>query len=188
MRRHRLAQIKKHRLAQILILSLFLFTVHSALLTVNSFAEIPRTINYQGRLTDSTGKPLRDDKYKITFRLYETSGGGTAAWTEVHDPATGTGVDVERGIFNVLIGGTTTGGISLDFDKQYWLGIQVGSDTEMRPLQQLGSSAYAIRADVADEAIQAQNATTAQKAITIEGRTSDPASPTTGQMWLRTDL
>ena len=49
-----------------------------------------------------------------------------------------------------MLGGVQT--LNLAFDKPYYLGIQVGSDTEMTPRQRLASSAYAIRANVADNA------------------------------------
>jgi hypothetical protein len=33
-------------------------------------AEVPQMINYQGRLTDSTGAPVPDSNYQITFTIY----------------------------------------------------------------------------------------------------------------------
>jgi len=133
------------------------------------FAAVPHLINYQGKLTDSTGKPVADGKYKITFKLYDSS--GNPVWTEIHDPAQGTGVGIEKGIFNVMLGGVTP--LNLTFDQQYSLGIQVGSDPEMSPRQLLASSAYAIRANVADAAIQAQNA---NKVNNIEASTTPQAN------------
>jgi hypothetical protein len=136
---------------KLLLISIFLLPVTIYQLPVTSaYAEIPRLINYQGKLTDSTDKPLTDGVYKITFRLYETEGGGSAIWTEVHDPKVGTGVTIQKGIFNTLLGGVTA--LNLAFDKPYWLSIQVGSDAEMAPRQRIASSAYALRANVADNA------------------------------------
>ena len=139
-----------------------------------SYAAVPHLINYQGKLTDSTGKPLTG-AYNVTFKIYDNA--GTPLWTEAR-----TGVVVDKGIFNVQLGGVTPFPSNLAFDQQYYLGIQVGSDTEMTPRQQLSSSGYALRAENAD------NATNAVQAQKIEARTSDPSSPVTGQMWLRTDL
>ncbi|MEO0073584.1 MAG: hypothetical protein ABIK43_02835 [candidate division WOR-3 bacterium] len=56
---------------------------------------IPRLINYQGRLTDSAGKPL-NEAVNMTFAIYE---GTTQIWTETQN-----NVQVRDGVFNVLLG------------------------------------------------------------------------------------
>ena len=137
-----------------------------------SFAAVPHLINYQGKLTDTSGTALTG-AHSVTFRIYDPS--SNVLWTETWPTLT-----LDKGIFNVMLGGTTP--LNLPFDQQYYLGIQVDTDPEMSPRQQITSSGYALRAENAD------NATSAVQAQKIEARTSDPASPTTGQMWLRTDL
>lgn len=104
-----------------------------------SYADIPRTINYQGKLTDKQGYPL-DGSYDISFRLYDTATAGNPLWQEAH-----TAVSVSKGLFSVLLGTVTP--LNLPFDKQYYLGIKVGADPEMTPRQQLASSPYAITAE-----------------------------------------
>lgn len=47
-------------------------------------AQIPRTLSYQGALTDNVGKPRPDGNYAFIFRLYEIANGGTALWTDKH--------------------------------------------------------------------------------------------------------
>lgn len=141
----------------------------------NSFAEIPRLINYQGRLTDANGTSL-NGSYQITFRIYDAETVGTLLWQETHS-----GLLIQKGVFGVLLGSVTP--LNLAFDKPYWLEIKVG-DEVMTPKQQITSAAYAIRAERAEIATQAETAT---KALTIEARNSDPVSPVTGQIWLRTD-
>jgi hypothetical protein len=39
---------------------------------VPAFGQIPRTLSYQGVLTDSAGAPKPDGEYSFTFRLYES--------------------------------------------------------------------------------------------------------------------
>ncbi len=180
-----------------LVITLLLLSVFCGL----SFAAVPHLINYQGKLTDSTGKPLADGTYSITFKIYDNTGGSNPLWTENQN------ITTNKGIFSVLLGGVTA--LNLAFDKQYYLGIQVGSDPEMRPLQQLASSAYAFTSDgirgsenvfAGTGSVGIGTPTPATKlevqggaikatgGLIIETRISDPSSPTTGQVWLRTDL
>ncbi len=120
----------------IILLSLFLITV--------SFTQVPQLINYQGKL-DSAGVPLSGTR-NLTFRIYSVATAGTALWTE-----TQTGVTITVGIFNVLLGSvapfpgtlfTTTG--------ERYLGITVGTGTEMVPRYRITSTAFSIRAANAD--------------------------------------
>ncbi len=62
--------------------SFFILTAFLLLaLAFHATAQIPRTLSYQGVLTDNTGKARPDGNYQFTFRLYNCSG-GTAIWTE----------------------------------------------------------------------------------------------------------
>ncbi|MEN9920940.1 MAG: hypothetical protein RL538_833, partial [Candidatus Parcubacteria bacterium] len=47
-----------------------------------ALAQPAYTINYQGKLTDNTGLTVADGTYQIVFKLYTTSTGGSAIWTE----------------------------------------------------------------------------------------------------------
>ena len=79
-------------------LSIVLLVLLGILLT-NALAQnsVPTMVNYQGFLTDTTGKAL-DGTYKITFRLYaELTGVASIKWEEEH-----TSVNVVNGLFNVL--------------------------------------------------------------------------------------
>ncbi|UCD15013.1 MAG: hypothetical protein JSV34_04630, partial [Candidatus Omnitrophota bacterium] len=129
------------------------------LVSIFSYAEVPHLINYQGFLTDSKGKPL-EGMYEITFRIYdaETGQGEMSPWEEVH-----TGINIQGGIFSVILGSITP--LDLPFDKPYFLEIQVG-DEVMSPRQRITSVGYAIRAERAEEA---DSATQAQNAATVEG-------------------
>jgi hypothetical protein len=103
-----------------------------------SYAEIPRLINYQGRLTDSQGNPITGTK-AVTFRIYDVESGGSALWSETYSS-----LSFDKGIFNVMLGGVTA--LNLPFDRQYWLSIQVGGDAEMSPRIRLASVGYAFTA------------------------------------------
>ncbi len=115
--------------------------------TFHAVAQIPRTLSYQGVLTDvSSGKPHADGDYQFTFRLYEAATGGTAIWTEQKS------LPVKTGLFATALGDGTPFGANVKFDRQYWLGIQVGNEPELSPrmaLTSVGYSMNSLRADTA---------------------------------------
>ena len=105
---------------------------------VEASAAVTYGINYQGRLTDAAGNPVPDGSYTIHFRLYDVPSGGTPLSTDT-DP-----VSVSDGLFNAHLefdpasyGGYFNG-------QALWLGIEVGSDGEMTPRQQIRPVPYAL--------------------------------------------
>ncbi len=129
-------------------------------------APLNKYIGYSGYLTDALGDPV-DGTQNLTFRIYSVASGGTAIWTETQS------VILDMGEFSVNLGSVSALSV-VDFsaDTQYWLGIQIGMGTELSPRKLLLYVPYSFRSN----------------SVIIEGRTSDPASPQTGQIWLRTDL
>lgn len=106
-------------------------------------ADVPKTVNYQGRLTDTEGNAVTDGTYGVTFTLfYQTTGNTPTGWSEVQN------VSTRRGYFNVALG-TYTPLNSLDFNYPYYLEIHVGGDAQpMSPRQPITSVPYAL--NVAD--------------------------------------
>ena len=98
------------------------------------------TISYQGRLADSSGDPVTTSGVGMQFRLYNTDTGGSPLWEETH-----AAVPVEDGLFHVLLGSTNPIPVSLLANNStLWLGITVGSDSEMTPREQIASVPYAM--------------------------------------------
>ena len=117
-------------------------------LALSTVADVPSLINYQGILTDSGGQPI-DGQHDLTFKIYPDSMQATPpVWTEVH-----TGVDVDDGLFNVILGSVSSIPESLFADGERWLGTTVDSDPEMSPRMQITSVPWALRASSADEAL-----------------------------------
>jgi len=159
----------------LIITSMFcLLTVVCGLYTV-SYAEIPRLLNYQGKLTDQQNKPVTDGTYSVTFMIYDVETAGVPLWTETQQ------VTVSKGIFSVLLGGVTP--LNLAFDKAYFLEIKVGTEV-MSPRQRIASAAYAFRADAANQAqnadkinnIQASQTPEANKLIALNSNAKLPGA------------
>lgn len=120
--------------------------VFSLLFAVPALPQSPRTLSYQGILSDTSGTPKPDGSYNFTFRLYTDPSGGTSVWSETKSS------QVKRGLFSTVLGSVTPLPDSVKFDRQYWLGIQVASDPELSPripFTSVGSSFHALQADVA---------------------------------------
>ena len=131
-----------HRLAMLVVLVL-LMTPHTGV----AQHSVPKTMNYQGYLTDGSGNPVADGNYTLVFRLYDLS--MKQIWTETHSS-----VPVQKGLFRVILGGgTPPSALSLAFDQQYFLGIQVGSDPEFPSKVILNSVPYSFRSVMANDLV-----------------------------------
>ena len=112
------------------------------------WTNLPATANsttiwpYQGRLNNSAGVPLTA-AVPMTFKLYSTPNGGTILWEEQW-----ANVQVTGGLFNVILGNQTTIPQSIVNNSNLWLGITVGTDSEMTPRIQLGSVPFAGQAQL----------------------------------------
>ncbi len=137
----------------LLILAFFLLPTFSYA-NVSSFT---KQINYQGKLTDSTGATVADGSYNMQFKLYNTLTSGSAVWTNTliqNDR-----VAVAGGLFSVLLGATSTTLTSVDFNQPLYLSINIGGTTntvsptfdgEMTPRKTLGTVPHAFDSDVLD--------------------------------------
>ncbi|MFH1429776.1 MAG: hypothetical protein ABIH39_08570 [Candidatus Margulisiibacteriota bacterium] len=143
------------------IILVLVFTLHLTLNTLNSYAAVPHLLSYQGRLTGTDGSTL-NGSYTLTFRIYDAETAGNLLWEENQ-----TGVLVQKGMFNILLGSVTN--LNLAFDKPYFLEIKVGSEV-MNARQRINSVGYAIRAeraDSSDKADQADKAVLADDVISL---------------------
>lgn len=149
-----------------LLITVAIFTISTI-----SFADIPHTINYQGKLTGSSGSPVSDGTYSVTFRIYDQQAGGSPIWYETQS------ITTQKGLLDTQIGATKD--LDLSFDEPYYLGIKVGTDAEMVPRQSLSSSAYAFRAKTAEVAKAADSLT---QAVNFPGEVVQVVNFQTGQV------
>jgi len=103
-------------------------------------AQVPSLLGQQGRLFDSLGTPI-DGQLEFTFTIYTDEYGATALWSETQT------VTVESGYYSAALGEVTPIGAEVFNGGVRYLGIKVGADPEMTPLQPLMSVPYAIMAD-----------------------------------------
>ena len=116
------------------------------LVAQETWAQLPRTISYQGVLADAVGNLVPDAQHTLTFTLYDAASGGAVVFTETQS------VPVVRGVFNAILGSATAGGIppGVAFNRAYFLGIKVDGGAELVPRTALTASPYALRASIAD--------------------------------------
>ena len=66
---------------------------------------VPYKMNFQGRVTNSTGNPLAAGTYNMKFSIYSAASGGTLLWSEQRQNSASTGVSVATGgLFSVQLG------------------------------------------------------------------------------------
>jgi hypothetical protein len=132
--------------------SYFLFAGIILIFLLSSIAQgqIPRTISFQGVLTDSLGKPVGDGQWGLTFRLYDDSTEGIQLWNESKV------LQTSHGLFSTILGDVIPFGASVKFDKQYWLAIQAGGQPQMTPRIPLTSVAYSLNSCKSDTARYAE--------------------------------
>lgn len=109
-----------------------------------AIAQIPKSIAYQGVLTNATGNPVSDSTYATTFRFYNPE--STVIWQETKP------IQTRRGLFSVVLGSTTPIPDSLKFDRPYRLGIQIAGEGQLVPLISLNSVGYSLRSVRSDTA------------------------------------
>ena len=114
-----------------------------------SRAAVPDSINYQGKLTRAGGGPL-NGPFDLTFSIYPDDLGSPADWDE-----TQLQVEVERGVFSVLLGSVEPLPASLFDGSVKYLGVQVEDDPEMTPLKPMVTTSYAFHSQEADQAANA---------------------------------
>lgn len=116
------------------ILLLIMATVFAS----GAYAQIPKTINYQGVLTDDMGAAVPDGSYTLTLRLYTVLTGGSPIW-DCDETVT-----VTKGIFNAVLGESCV--LTPEFNQLYYLGISVDGGPELTPRTPLTSAPYSIGA------------------------------------------
>lgn len=107
-------------------------------------ASSPPIINYTGTLTNTDGAKV-NGSVNMVFSVYSSATGGGPLWTESWSSAATppNPVIVNNGNFNVMLGDYTPLPATLfAAHPNTFLGIKVGTDTEMLPRQRVASVGY----------------------------------------------
>lgn len=98
-------------------------------------ASIPQTLNIHGKLTNLSGT-AEEGTFSINFTIYDASTGGNALYSTVNVVSTDS-----NGIYTTILSG-----VDLDFNAARYLGVKVGSDSEMTPRNNLTSTPSSLAA------------------------------------------
>jgi hypothetical protein len=116
------------------------------LLSISTFAAVPRLINFQGKLTTTMGTPETISK-NVTFKLFYTVTGADTGWSETiliqPDSA---------GQFSTVLGSSDGHHLDIDFSQPLSLEVKIGSDT-FYPRQSLSAVPYAFYAITAESVV-----------------------------------
>lgn len=158
-------------------------------------AAVPQVINYQGRVTDSSGDAIPDGIQRISFAIYDDAVGGTTLWSSAAN------IDVAGGLITYQLGSKIPLPDDLfSSDTVRWLGITVGENPEAAPRLRMTSVAFAyhtLRSDsaqyastIADNSVTA--ATIQDGSITLadigqNGATDGQIMKWNGSQWTTVD-
>ena len=104
-----------------------------------SYAAIPEIIGYEGRLTDQFGTPISSPT-QFTFKIWDDATAAGAGHTKSTSVETIT--PDSNGVFSTVI--DVPDDVFDGTDR--WLGVTIGTDTEMTPRIRVASAPYAYKA------------------------------------------
>lgn len=176
------------------VTGLVLCVFFQAVLPVQAANGINRQISYQGKLLDATGTAVANGVYSMKFSLYTAASGGTPIWTAggTLDTPTGISVTVQSGLFTVMLGDTSVGGGSQNpLDGINWqqdalyLGVTIGTDSEMSPRKRIGAVPQAFNAEQLQGMFASSTASGGQNLFTINQTENNAATGTRTALLVR---
>ncbi|MFO0839872.1 MAG: hypothetical protein U1D55_15275 [Phycisphaerae bacterium] len=114
-------------------------------LAAPSIADVPRQFSYQGRLVGQGNATV-----SLTVNLYDAATAGTLLFSETHNSVT-----LNDGVFSIIIGGGTAGGVPTTAvgALPVWMGVSVNGAAELTPRTKLQSVPFAFKALGAEQLI-----------------------------------
>lgn len=165
-------------------------------LPVQAAAGINRQISYQGKLLDSGGTAVADGTYQMKFSLYSAVSGGTTLWTASGTTALPTAIPVavQNGLFSLLLGDPSAEGfwqntldsVNWNTDAVY-LGVTIGSDSEMSPRKRLGAVPQAFNAEQLQGMYASSTASGGQNLFTVNQTENNAATSSRTALLVRSN-
>ena len=142
----------------------------------HAYAATSDNLNFQARLETAAGAIAADGYYNLEFKLYTTTSGGSALWTETYTGANK--VRVANGYITVNLGSLTSFPSTIPWDQQLYLTMNVGGtgasaswDGEMNPRLKLTAVPYAFNAKTASELTKSNVSGTLLSTLSIQAPT-----------------
>ncbi|MSR85254.1 hypothetical protein EXS71_02345, partial [Candidatus Uhrbacteria bacterium] len=158
---------------------------------------INRQMTYQARLMDSSGVLVADAAYSLKLSLYDAASGGNRLWTATGTVATPTAlpVSVANGLLTVLLGDTSASGgwqnaldDTIDWNSStLFLGVTVGSDSEMTPRRRLTAVPQAFNAEKLQGMYASSTAYGGNSLFVIHQTTANNATSSRSALDVRTE-
>jgi hypothetical protein len=104
-----------------------------------SLAAIDKQVEISGYMSSSDGNEIDNGEYSIRFAIYSDPESNGIIWEESQN------IKIVNGIFSASMGTVNSFPNNLNFDDaDYYLGIKIGSDSEMKPRKKMGAVPLAI--------------------------------------------
>lgn len=116
--------------------SIILTNLLVLVLAATAVAEVPQTVSFQGRLTDSDGVAVPDGEHTVTITIYAHPTEGFPVWNRSRQ------VNVSGGVFSVILGEILA--LDLPFDQDYYVSVTYENEPPMTPRIPLTASPYAL--------------------------------------------
>lgn len=182
------------RLAIFCFVAVFLFFVGRSFVSAES--GINRQISYQGKLLNASGVAVTDGTYQMKFSLYSAASGGTTLWTASGTTALPTAIPVvvQNGLFSLLLGDSSAAGFWQNtLDSVNWntdaiyLGVTIGSDSEMSPRKRLGAVPQAFNAQQLQGMYASSTASGGQNLFTVNQTENNAATSSRTALLVRSN-
>ncbi|MFA5986858.1 MAG: tail fiber domain-containing protein [Parcubacteria group bacterium] len=105
-------------------------------------------LTYHGKLTDTLGLAVSNGDYDFTLTIYDQATGGTCLWTArgtCGTPASKS-LTVTNGIFITTLGESGDNPLDISFDANYYLEVQIGTNSPMSPRRKITPTGFALNA------------------------------------------
>jgi len=146
------------------ILTIFAALLVTILSAQPSYAvtTVPAKMNFQGRLTNSSGNIMANGTYNMKLRLFSAASGGSSLWNEDRLVSASNGITVTNGLFSLRMGDVTSIPTSLFASGNLYLEVElptpatatsaspVWTEGAMTPRNVIATSAYAFNTETLD--------------------------------------